>query len=63
MIVDRLPAVSGIAEETQAAILLRLSWVMQVFGSLAPMSMVTRETRPRCARRNLTAAASCEPPG
>src|SRR5215831_7701644 len=47
----------------QDAKFVREGRVMHPSASLAPMSMVTSDTRARCARRNVTAAASCDPPG
>ncbi len=62
-ILARFRTAPGMLDSTQRATLPRLGWKMHEFGSFAPMSIVTRETRPRCARRNLTAAASWDPAG
>src|SRR6266567_1234035 len=61
-ILVRLAVAAGMDLTAHEASLTADGWARQEFGSLAPMSMVISETRPRCARRNAAAAASCDPP-
>ena len=59
----RLAVTCGTDLVRQDVKLAKVGRVMHPSASLAPMSMVTSDTRALCARRNVTAAASCEPPG